>query len=113
MRIVLKKLNQITQKLKDRHKDGKYSHFSDTQFHCWGNTIQLGRHKSYDDPPNKAFFGGGSKASASASPGKRIHLRSQCIDQLTKWHKLMEEGAISEEEYEDMHSTILSDIKKF
>ena len=110
-------LQKIVDKLKEKHKEGQYSHFSSAQFHCWGNTIQLGHHNSFDQPPNKPFFGVTKKATASVpgavSPGKRIHLRSECIDQLTKWHKLMDDGVISLEEYQDMHKTILGDIKKF
>ena len=113
-------LQKIVDKLKEKHKEGQYSHFSSAQFHCWGNRIQLGHHDSYDQPPNKSFFGATKKAAASApsapgavSPGRRIHLRSECIDQLTKWHKLMDDGVISLEEYQDMHKTILGDIKKF
>ena len=111
------KLQKIVDKLKEKHKEGQYSHFSSAQFHCWGNTIQLGHHDSYDQPPNKPFFGVTKKAAASVpgavSPGKRIHLWSECIDQLTKWHKLMDDGVITLEEYQDMHKTILGDIKKF
>lgn len=50
-------LQEIVAKLKEKHKSGKYSKFSKAQFHCWGNTIQLGHHDSYEDPPNKPFFG--------------------------------------------------------
>ena len=38
-------LQSITEKLKDMHKEGQYSHFSEAQFHVWGKTIQLGSHK--------------------------------------------------------------------
>ncbi len=48
-----------------------------------------------------------------SSPGKRIGLRTQCIDQLTKWHKLKEDGVISDAEYQEMHKTIMGDIKTF
>ena len=58
------------------------------QFHCWGNS----HYDSYDQPPNKPFFSATKKAAASApsapgtvSPSSRIHLRSECIDQLTNW----------------------------
>lgn len=106
-------LQKIVARLKEKHKDSKYSGFSAAQFHCWGNTIQLGHHDSYDDPPSKPFFGSTKSGSFSAaSPGKRIRMRSECIDQLTKWHKLLDTGAISSEDYKDMHSTILADIKK-
>ena len=109
-------LQSIVEKLKEKHGEGKYSHFSSAQFHCWGSTIQLGHHDSYEHPPKKPFFGASKTASTSSglpSPGKRIHLRSECIDQLTKWHKLMNDGVITKEEYEDMHKTIMGDIKKF
>lgn len=98
----MEELQGIVVKLKEKHKDGKYSHFSKAQFHCWGNTIQLGHHDSYDDPPNKPFFGCPKNATLTASsPGKRIRLRS------------MEAGVISDEEYQEMHTTILGDIKNF
>ena len=65
------------------------------------------------DQPNKPYFGVTKKATASVSgavsPGKRIHLQSECINQLTKWHKLMNDGVITLEEYQDMHKTILGD----
>ena len=38
---------------------------------------------------------------------------SECIDQLDKWHKLMEHAAISPEEYKELQAAILTDIKKF
>ena len=51
-------------------------------------------------------------ASASqASPGKRIHQRSECINQLKKLHKLMEDGIVSEEQYREMHKKIMADIQ--
>ena len=95
-------LQKIVDKLKEKHKEGQYSHFSSAQFHCWGNTIQLGHHDSFEQPPNKPFFGVTRRATASVpgavSPGRRIRLQSECIDQLTKWHKLMNDGVITSEE---------------
>jgi len=80
-------LQKIVDKLKEKKKEGQYSHFS-AQFHCWGNTIQLGHHDSFEQPPNKPFFGVTRRATASVpgaiSPGRHIHLQSECIDQLTK-----------------------------
>ena len=44
------------------------------------------KHESFDEPPNKTFFGKEKGASGTvSSPGKRIQLRT---DQLTKWAKL-------------------------
>ena len=78
--------------------------------------IQMKKHASYVNPPDKPFFHqkklAGDKPSG-VSPGKRIELRSKCIDQLEKWHVLLERGAISQEEYDGLQKTILGDIKKF
>lgn len=106
-------LQKIVAKLKERHKETKYSSFTQAQFHCWASTIQLGKHHSYEDPPSKPFFGSKtSSAPSGASPGKRIRMRSECIDQLTKWHKLLEAGVVSKNEYASLHGTIMCDIKK-
>lgn len=40
-------------------------------------------------------------------PGKRVQLHSQCIDQLSRWHSLKQEGGISAEEYEQLGKNIL------
>jgi len=103
-------LEEILDKLKSKQKGSKYT---PEQLHAWAHTIQMGKHNSYDAPPNKPFFGKQSQPNTVSSPGKRIQLRTQCIDQLTKWHRLMEDQVISKEEYQEMHKTIMSDIKKF
>ena len=56
-------LQSIVEKLKEKNGEGKYSHFSSAQFHCWGSTIQLGHHDSYEHPPKKPFFGASKTAS--------------------------------------------------
>ena len=53
----------------------------------------------------------GKSSGSQASPGKRIHQRSECIDQLKKLHELMEDGIVSEEQYKEMHKKILADIQ--
>ena len=94
----------------------------------------MGKHDSYDNPPDLPFFvgrraarscaAGSTSVLASASlpqstptpqtqsPGKRIRYRSECMDQLTKWHTLMEKGIITSEQYQGFVGTILNDIKK-
>ncbi len=69
-----------------------------------------------DEPPDKPFFRQAKLKKAEPqgiSPSKRITLRSECIDQLEKWHKLMELGAITQDQYVEYKDTIMSDIKKF
>jgi hypothetical protein len=81
-------------------------------------------HFSYDEPPDKPFFKSKSARSSavpdlpsatgvSVSPGKRISLRSQCIEQIDKWHQLYEKGVISEEQYKEIVDKVWDDIKKF
>lgn len=75
--------------------------------------INTHKHDSFDIPPDKPFFGKKRKEGVGVSPGKRISLRSECINQLDKWHQLKERGVISSDQYEELQKTILTDIKKF
>lgn len=51
--------------------------------------------------------------SSSMSPGKRIQLRSECLDQLTKLHSLLENGGVPAEQYHTLQEAILGDIQNF
>ena len=86
--------------------------------------VHLKSWTSLDEPPNKPFFTNGRKRSKTdeanppaqkklfvVSPGKKVQVRSELIDQLDKFHKLKESGALSSTEYDELRSTILSDIK--
>jgi len=46
------------------------------------------------------------------SPAKRVSLRTECIEQLQKWHKLMESGAITKSQYDELQCKLFYDIKK-
>ena len=83
----------------------------------------MGKHSSYDDPPDKPFFRGNKKAkslksavqitectSSEISPAKRSNLRSQYMVQLKDWHSLFDAGAITHDEYEGQKSKILHDL---
>ena len=89
----------------------------------WAQVIQLGKHDSMDDPPDKPYWTGRKRrldtnrqvcteTGACVSPTKRskVTVRSELLDQLSKWHKLNEDGVVSDIEYEDLKKTILSDI---
>ena len=88
----------------------------------WAQMIRLGKHESTDDPPDKPFWRGRkcqqdvsylspSPKRASISPSKKVSVRSELLDQLTKWHNLSECGVVSHEEYEELRKKILGDIK--
>jgi hypothetical protein len=41
-----------------------------------------------------------------------VSIRSELLDQLAKWHKLNENGVVTNEEYEELKRSILADIKQ-
>ena len=112
----------IEEDLIERHPDGQYT---DEQLRSWAHLIQMKKHSSYDTPPNKRFWNksvknkgltpseSGSSTSINVSPGKRVNLRGQCVQQLLQLHELLEKGGISKEQYDEMQSTIMGDVKKF
>ena len=114
-------VEEIIVDLKDRH--GKK--VSTEQFTMWAHVIHIRKHSSCDIPPDQPFFRESQRktalvstavsasASVTVSPGKRVSLRSECINQLDKWHSLLEKGIISQEQYDQMQKTILSDMFKY
>ena len=103
-------LQEIIAKLTSKHS----ADYTKEQIRSWAIMIQMNSHSSYDEAPKKRFFNTGKKACASTvgvSPGKRLNMRSECIDQLDKWARLMERGVISSEEYKEIQDNIMKDIK--
>ena len=103
----------IEEELQKIHS-GKYT---DQQLRSWAHLIQMKKHSSYEEPPDKPFFRSSHKSAhtstSTLSPGKRINMRGQCVDQLLKFHELFEKGVIPKEQYEEFQASILSDVKKF
>lgn len=93
----MNEVDDIVGKLKKKHGDK----FTPVQLYCWAHMVNTQKHDSLDVPPNKPFFGKSRKEFVGVSPGKRISLRSECINQLDKWHQLKERGVISNDQYED------------
>ena len=65
--------------------------YTSEQLDAWAHMIDLKKHSSYDEPPNKPFFVSKQKSSIDSStrpmgisPSKRVNLQSECIDQLKK-----------------------------
>ena len=109
-------LVDIYEKLQDKHK-GKYS---PEQLRTRAHLLQEGKHESYEEPPDKPFFRGKKSSALSAvntptqpvsiSPGKKVNMRIELINQLEKWYQLLEMGAISQTQYAELKDTILLDI---
>ena len=73
--------------------------------------MMMKKHDSLDNPPDKPLFKKKQAESSTKSPGKRIQYRSECIDQLDKWHSLLSRGVIKQQ-YSELQESILSDIKR-
>lgn len=112
-------VEMIEEELVEKHLNGEYSK---EQLRSWAHLIQMKKHTSYNTPPNKRFWKSarrrplssseGSSSSDNAvnvSPGKKINLRGQCVQQLLQLHQLLEKGGINKEQY----ITIMGDVKKF
>ena len=127
-----KKLDEVTD-ISEALKKEHGSSFTPEQLHAWAHLIHIGKHESRTQPPDFPFFRGKSSSkkvnvskpgkpeedssaagetpvSAAVSPGKRIALRTKCIEQLEKWHSLLEKGVVTEEQYSKLQQSILSDI---
>ena len=105
-------VDRLQDELREKHA-GK---FSEEQLRSWAHLLQMKKHDSLEKPPDKPFWQtkkAEPNPTNTVSPGKRINLRGQCVDQLLKWHDLLEKGAITKEQYDDFHATIMDDVKKF
>lgn len=120
-------IDDIYEQLQEKHK-GKYK---PEQLRAWSHMIRLKTHDSLNEPPDKPFFRGRKRqvgeiqspsgkapankrlcAPPAVSPGRKVNIRSELIDQLEKWHKLLDLGVIAQREYDDLKEKILSDIKQ-
>ena len=115
-------VEDIELKLREKH-DGQYT---EEQLRAWAHLVQLKKHSSMDVPPDKPFWRGHKKrpnpapttpekqqpgpSGAQPSPGKCVQMWGQCVDQLLKWHELLEKGGINQQQYDEMKSTIMSQI---
>ena len=129
------KVEEIYENLREKHGNK----FKPEQLRAWANMIQLDKHSSLESPPVGRFFkspnqskSSDSESSATAtvtgettaasqssaeptmlSPTKRVMLRTQCIEQLERWHNLMKSGGITKEQYDELQGSILSEVKKY
>ena len=117
------KVEEAFEALQKKHA----SSYKPEQLWAWANMIQMQKHTSLEELPPGRFFKkttvqiesdntSTSKISSDKVvmlPTKRLSLCSQCIEQLEKWHRLMESGAISKEQYDELQMKLFSDIKKY
>lgn len=120
----LEQVEDVVKKLREKHAEA----YSIEKLTAWAHMINMGKHSSYDTPPNLPYFTGTSKAkptskqqdtvsqvekSSTLSPAKRIQLRSECLDQLARLHSLLEKGGVPADQFDTLQKAILGDITKF
>ena len=117
----ISKVETAVKELKDKHGDT----YPTEKLNVWAHLINIGKHHSYDEPPDYPFFKkpkgkkdseipknyGSTSTQSIDSPSKRLSFQTQCIQQLTNWHSLYDTGAISQDQYAELKESILSDIK--
>ncbi len=93
-------------------------HIQEEQLRSWAHLIQMQKHSSYDVPPNKPFWKTRSQKLSNSpevtvSPGKRVNLRGQCVQQLLQLHELLEKGGITKKQYDEMQGNIMEEVKQY
>ena len=108
----------IVKRLKEEHK----SFYSVEKLNAWAHMLAIGKHDSYHVPPDLPYFRGKHSSSgstslsppapspSSASPSKRIDMRTQLLLQMEKWYSLLEKGGITQTQYDELQSAILKKI---
>ncbi len=82
--------------------------------------VQMKKHESLDDPPDYPFFKGRKRehkpvdlpeASTSLSPGRKVHIRTECIEPLQRIGQLYEKGTLTNEQYKTLQEVIMKDMQ--
>ena len=116
----MEEVDEILKKLKEKHS-GSYT---EEKLRAWAHLIQMDKHGSYDLPPDMPYFKKGNKSTGTSSsasvstiqptpclsPCKRLTMRTACIEQLDKWHALLEKGGITQRP--TIQEKIMSDVLK-
>ena len=122
----IEEVEKVLKKLQDKHG----SDYSVEKLNAWAHLIQMGKHGSYDSPPDLPYFKRSTKGKTKdahgkneeepavrlvtiSSPVKRLAFRTECIEQLSKWHTLLERGGITQQQYDEVKGTIMSDMGTF
>ena len=117
-------VDQLYEQLREKHKENRM--YGEEQLRMWAYLINMGKHSSLDEPPDKPFWRGRKRPTteadnqvttkirrvvSSSSPSTKVSMRTQLIDQLEKWKKLHTDGIIDDTEYKELRESILTDIK--
>ena len=125
-----REVDDLYKQLQKKH-EGIYT---PEQLRTWAHMVRLKTHDSLEEPPDKPFFRGRKRPTttrmetnspsgkapeskraahtSAVSPGRKVNIRSELINQLDKWHKLLDSNVITQSEYDELKGKILSDIKE-
>lgn len=120
-------VDHIYEQLKEKHKENNM--YDEERLRMWAYLINMGKHASLDEPPDKPFWRGRKRPAAeverqgtanckvrvvsTSSPSTKVSMRTQLIDQLEKWNRLHKDGIIDDAEYKELRESILLDIKTY
>ena len=77
--------------------------YTEEKLRAWAHLIHMDKHKSYSQPPDMPYFKKASKPSCVSdsitliSPSKQLTMRSAYIEQMDKWHSLLQKGGIKQQ----------------
>ena len=116
-------LEEIYEELQETHLDC----YTAEQLRAWAHLIQMNKHDSYEEPPNKPFFRNTRKRGSSSaissvsnasaaitphvSPSKAVDLRMKNYQQLRYLQSLYDDGIINDTELADQKSSIMLSLK--
>ena len=93
------------------------SHYTAEQYNAWAQLINMKKHGSHDSPPDYPFFQGRKKSistevqpTSTSSPSRRIHTRSELLNQLGKISELFDKGNIDKKQYDKLQTDIMKDM---
>ena len=86
-------IEEIYEELQEAHMDD----YTPEQLRAWAHLIQMNKHDSYEEPPNKPFFRNTHKPKSkrddlllsdckTLSPGKDLSIQTELIEQIAKLH---------------------------
>lgn len=117
---IMQEVNDIMSKLQEKHG----TKYSVEKLSAWAHMINAKTHGSYDAAPKYPYFNTETpisqspvstpkaQSSAAAATLSRVQCRSECMDQLSKWHSLLEKGVITQQQYNGLQSSIIDDISQ-
>ena len=116
---ILSEVKEIVDELQKKHGNS----YSIEQLNCWAHMINSEKHDSTEVPPNLPYFkkpkhtttitnASTISDSEHISTSERINLRSECMKQMESWHSLLEKGVVTQDQYDELQSSILKDIKE-